>query len=240
MTLAAQNRDLLTEGEARDLTARINGALEVAWGLVQEAYWRRADKALGYVSWDAYCKAEFNGSQLRLPREERQEIVASLREAGLSTRAIASATGNSTKTITEDLKQVSQTTTPEQPSKVVGLDGKTYTPKPRLSDLISADDLAELNGKPKRQPEPEPAPEPEPKPEPAKRRPPLTDQTDKAGWDIRKSAERIGRLLADDRFEKNKEQVALSLRGHLLFVQNAITAALDQLGDTTTTTKDNR
>jgi len=36
---------------------------------------------------------------LRLPREERSEVVASLRESGLSLRAIAAATGDSEPTV---------------------------------------------------------------------------------------------------------------------------------------------
>jgi transposase-like protein len=219
----------LTENDARELTAKIYGHLDAAWDLIIAAYNGRAWSALGYGSWDAYCKAEFNGARLRLPREERQEVVGSLREAGLSTRAIASATGNSTKTITEDLKQVSQSTTPDEPSNVVGLDGKTYTPKPSVTDLISGEDLAELNGKPKAD-EPIDAEivEDEPKPKPERRRP-LTEQADTAGWEIRKSTERVVRLLEDDRLGKNKEQVALSLRGHLLFVQETVAAALHRL-----------
>lgn len=48
----------------------------------------------------------------RLPREERQEVVASLREIGMSVRAIAAATGHSKNTINEDIWQVSHTGTP--------------------------------------------------------------------------------------------------------------------------------
>jgi len=53
--------------------------------LVKQAYTERAWDALGYASWDEYCTREFGTSRLRLPREERAEVVASLRESGLST-----------------------------------------------------------------------------------------------------------------------------------------------------------
>jgi hypothetical protein len=43
---------------------------------------------------------------LRLPREERAEVVASLRESGLSIRAIASAAGISDQTVQRDVSGV--------------------------------------------------------------------------------------------------------------------------------------
>ena len=46
----------------------------------------------------------FGISRLRLPREERAEVVASLRESGLSIRAIETATGSHRETIIKDLR----------------------------------------------------------------------------------------------------------------------------------------
>lgn len=83
---------------ARDLTEKIKTSLGVAWELVKEAYQSRAWAALGYRSWDQYTAEEFGANRLRLPREERQEVVGSLRDAGMSVRAIAAATGSSYET----------------------------------------------------------------------------------------------------------------------------------------------
>ena len=116
--------------EARALTDRIKVGVDAVWELIKQAYQSRAWSALGYSSWDDYCTREFGTSRIRLPREERQEVVASMSEMGMSTRAIASATGNSTRTITKDMREVSQSTTPT-PTPVIGMDGKTYTRKPR-------------------------------------------------------------------------------------------------------------
>lgn len=69
----------------------------------------------------------FGTSRLRLPREERAEVVASLRESGLSIRAIAAATGDSRETIRRELP----TDTNVSVDPVIGVNGKTYTPKPR-------------------------------------------------------------------------------------------------------------
>ena len=98
--------DELTASQARELTDRIRVSLDGLWALVVEAFQRRAHAALGYPSWDAYCNAEFGSNRIRLPREERQETVRSLREAGLSLRAIQSATRADVKTIRRDLEGV--------------------------------------------------------------------------------------------------------------------------------------
>lgn len=134
--------DIPSAGHARVLTDRIKVAVEGTWLLIQEAYTSRAWAALGYESWDAYCSTEFGQTRLALPREERREVVASLRDLGLSVRAIASATGADKNTVMTDLRQVSEIQTPE----VTGTDGKTYTagrpepeaPKPKRRPLPEA------------------------------------------------------------------------------------------------------
>jgi hypothetical protein len=90
-TVEAVVVDDMNADEARAITDRIRTALEDVWELIKQAYTRRAWVALGYTSWDTYVSSELDRSLLRLPREERTEIVTSLRHAGLSTRAIAAA-----------------------------------------------------------------------------------------------------------------------------------------------------
>jgi len=92
----------LTKAQARRITEDIKLQLCGVWQLVKFAYVGRAWVALGYESWDSYCTAEFPTSRLRLPREERTEVVSSLRESGLSDRAIESATGESRRTLIRD------------------------------------------------------------------------------------------------------------------------------------------
>lgn len=82
---------------------------------------------------------------------------------------------------------------------ITGMDGKTYT-------------------------------RPEPNPEPDKpRRNPLPDQARTAGWEVRKSVERVERIMSDDRFTRNKEEVAAHLRGHLQYAIETLQTTLDQL-----------
>lgn len=61
--------------------------------------------------------------------EKRQEVVASLRESGLSIRAIAAATGASDQTVQRDLSRRSESLQLD-PAPITGTDGKTYKPKP--------------------------------------------------------------------------------------------------------------
>ena len=133
----------LTATDARTLTDRIKVGVEAVWDLITQAYVERAWDVLGYSSWDDYCTREFGTSRLRLPREERSEVVASLRESGLSTRAISAATGLSRNTIAKDLEQVAQS---EPPEPIVVIDD----PMEDLADdhdaREAAAELAELNG----------------------------------------------------------------------------------------------
>jgi hypothetical protein len=118
--------DPMPEDEARRLTERIKRDVETVWRLIEEAYLGRAWIALGYESWDIYCIREFGASRLRIPREERPEMVTSLRQAGLSIRAIASATGSSTTTVQADLQHQevcqSDTPSPERDERIRAMD----------------------------------------------------------------------------------------------------------------------
>lgn len=114
----------LTVHDARVLTAQIRESVAGVWDLIVEAYTSRAWTSLGYDSWDDYTRTEFDGVRIALPREDRREVVGSLRDAGLSTRAIASAIGVNDKTVRNDLAGA------EYSAPVIGADGKQYAPKP--------------------------------------------------------------------------------------------------------------
>ncbi|WP_018386404.1 hypothetical protein [Wenjunlia vitaminophila] len=199
---------LPTREQARALTDRIRVAVEGTWLLIQEAYTSRAWAVLGYASWDAYCTEEFGTTRLRLPREERQEVVASLRDSGLSTRAIAAAAGIDQKTVRNDLAAGGE----EFSSPVLGADGKTYAARPAPEP---ASDEARLGGTDRVQPtglgfqaavtpRPTPAP-PETAPPAGPRRRPLPEAWADAAHDLSRAAERLARLTDDDRFDRNRE-----------------------------------
>lgn len=123
---------------ARRLTDRIKTGLDLLWELVAEAYVTRAWAALGYSSWDDYCTREFGTARLALPREERTQAVTSLRESGLSLRAIASATGQSLGKVQRQLPGVSDSGKNDTPAiqpvisnnSQLGIDGKVYQQRP--------------------------------------------------------------------------------------------------------------
>jgi hypothetical protein len=213
--------DLMPAQDARLITDRIKTAVEATWELIKEAYTRRAWSALGYDSWDDYCTREFGTSRLRLPREERQEVVASLRESGMSVRAIAAATGISKNTVTSDVSQIG--TPDSDPIPVTGTDGKTYTPpapKPPATDLITADDLAALNAPT--------APVVDRQPRQPSRQP-LPDAFWRAAVEARKSIERVERLTDDDRFGRNLDEITRLALGDLVRARDAIERVINQI-----------
>lgn len=183
---------LPTQEQARALTDRIKIAVEGTWQLIREAYTSRTWAVLGYDTWDAYVSEEFGTARLALPREERAETVASLREAGMSIPAIATATRLGVGTVHRSLSAPFPNGKGDQPQAVTGLDGKSY-PSTRTSGDDAAEIVdAELVDEPAR---------PEPK---AKRRP-LPEAFTDAGRDLTRAAERLSRLTEDDRFARNRE-----------------------------------
>jgi protein gp37 len=144
-----------TAETARRLTDRIKVAVEGTWLLIEEAYLTRAWTALGYGSWDDYCGREFGTSRLRLPREDRPQVVTSLRQAGLSLRAIAAATQQSPRQVQRDLSTVAsppenatvETESNGQSHSGTGLDGKVrvYQPRPAPSPPLPRPQPVTLN-----------------------------------------------------------------------------------------------
>ena len=104
----------MTKAQARRVTEEMKLQVIGLWQLIKMAYVGRAWVVLGYESWDDYCAREFGTSRLRLPREERAEVIPALRDSGLSIRAIASAIGTGTRQVQEVLaeRQVCSQTTP--------------------------------------------------------------------------------------------------------------------------------
>lgn len=217
---------------------------------VEAAYFARDWEAMGYASWEDYQHARF--PRLQLPRGERRELVSSLREAGLSTRAIASTAGTGDATVRRDLAAAShdaadERTVSTEQRTVMGLDGKVRpnAGKPPITDLINGDDVAELNGQP-REDEPieaevvdnpsaateGPAVTPEPMEPKKKPRKPITDQARKEAFDGRKWADRIRELMRDDRRTRNAEELCTALQGDLMHVRDVVNEALETLDHT--------
>lgn len=211
----------ISPAQARELTDRIKVGVEAVWQLVKDAYVTRAWEALGYDSWDDYCTREFGSSRIRLPREERQEVVSSMREIGMSTRAIAAATGTSRQTVSNSLNEGVKNLTP---APITGTDGKTYPasqprrePEPEpaaksehvdepIGNIITSDDLAELN-QPIEKPEPHTT---EPRAEA------ITSQFTSAIADLNRVLNKFDRITHDKNYPRNKEKVAAMHRNDLI------------------------
>lgn len=234
---------------ARTITDRIKAGVEAIWELITQAYVERAWDALGYSSWDDYCTREFGTSRLRLPREERSEVVSSLRESGLSIRAIASATGHSVNTVQKDLYQIDTPAATE-------CAGKCATDE----CICPADDLAEeliqaeppggltedspgqtdrvrealehakpatvigIDGK-RYQPQQRPVSE-----SPTQRRKPLPEAFTESVIQLGKVTNQIEAHTRDDRFAKNTDQIALRV-SDLVRARDALQRVISKFND---------
>ena len=143
----------LTAEEAQDLTEEIRIRLDFLLPLIKKAFEGRADRALGYESWQAYCSAEL--SNIRVPVGDRPAMVAELRQSGMSQRAIGAAFGVSQETVRRDLATDTNVSV-EAPATITSLDGRerpasrpptspTQSPGPVEADAApSADPGADL------------------------------------------------------------------------------------------------
>ncbi|NUS43739.1 MAG: hypothetical protein HOQ24_08650 [Mycobacteriaceae bacterium] len=199
--------DIVSEDAARQLTDRIKSHVEQVWDLVEQAYATRVWLALGYTSWDAYCTAEFGACRIRLPREDRQEVIASLRESGMSTRAIAAATGISQPTVRRDLSGDSGESNDSPAGPIRGTDGKCYP-------TTTADDHTDGSGTPDRQP---------------RKRTPLPDAAWRAVVELRKDADRLTKLADDDRFTRHAPELAHRNLSDLIRVRDALADVIERL-----------
>ena len=134
----------IDETEARSLLDELVEHVEMAREIARRLYQGRAWLALGYKSWDELCDAELR-DRLSIGRDQRPSLVASLRAEGLSTRAIAKATGVSPGTVRNDLSTGGQFL----PTSVEGQDGKQYPaarPGPSLADVNQDVELPDTPG----------------------------------------------------------------------------------------------
>ncbi|MEJ7773078.1 MAG: hypothetical protein WKF51_14350, partial [Geodermatophilaceae bacterium] len=94
--VALSDNPNLTEADAKRLTLQLKllfgsvaDQIDRLKELIGQAKSGQADVALGYKSWTTYCEVEFAGALPVLERPRRLELVSSLTELGMSSRAIA-------------------------------------------------------------------------------------------------------------------------------------------------------
>lgn len=166
----------LTPFEARHLTDEIRQTLTLGHDLLIRAYTGQAWRPLGYESWDAYCAQEFYEARMvRLDREQRREIVAEMRQAGMSTPAIGAALGVSDETARRDIHAVS--TSVEMPTRITMTDGRE-----RASTTTPARPTAARGDQPE----------------------PFTDRYDKTVREFLRVSRRFDRLHCEDDFTQHR------------------------------------
>jgi len=234
----------MSKVEAERITARIADKLdgiadnlEQVMPMIGEALTRQAWKPLGYASPTAYVAERFSGALQRLPISTRRAVVGELSSAGMSTRAIAPIVGKAQQTVADDLRLTgNRSVDPDR--KVISLDGRQRTATQRKPDLDEwrgevlhqaeeTDEVVKLTG-PNSVASPG-ANRQSPKP----RRTPLTDQFRNATTDLTRKTETIARLCDDDRFPRNADEVATSIRSDLIRAIDALTDVVTLLDSST-------
>lgn len=109
--------------EAQEITQKLRDSLTGIQEMMIEAFRKKVWLSLGYESWNEYVAGEFADLKLGPPKEERAGVLAGYYQAGMSTRAIAAATGLSKDTVSRTLKQAKETGELEE-IPVLGLDGR--------------------------------------------------------------------------------------------------------------------
>jgi hypothetical protein len=241
-----------TRAEATERAERIRTAMVAVVTLPDEvkAAWASRDwVVLGYRSWDDYIAEEFGEHRLpMLTRQQRRELVADLREGGLSTRAIGSVVGVAQRTVVNDIRasveqNCSTDSTPKEPvadgsapgptTMITGANGRPYpssrpatpgfsTPQLPTEPIQQIDDDNDVI-------DAEIVDDPPPTPDRKANRRPITDAFRDATYDLIKVVERVERLVLDDRYPRNAEQVARISRGDLLRAADLLAAVVDRI-----------
>lgn len=236
----------MTEHEARRVTERIRAIavtvkdqLEKLQTLLNEARDGEAWRVLGYASWTAYLADVMGEQPLRLPRDERQQIVGYLAGEGMSSRAIAPIVGAGHVTVTRDIARVSNETpapavdyvtdqadldaAPELPDEGVGAPHDSGDAEPSGDEGLSlpspsSRSVTGRDGKQYTRPEPQ-----------TPRRRPLTDSFTDKRVELAKAVESLRRLTQDDRFPQNAEKVATANRSDLLRASDLLHQVIDSI-----------
>ena len=200
---AAMTRDQaerLTE-RARLVATTLMEARDKLAGILREANEGRVWEALDMPNIQAWTEFAFSTTPLaQLSREDRRVIVKELAAEGYGTRAIAPVVGTSHVTVKNDLDSSVKNFTDERPAPrtVHGRDGitRTFHPRPAPEPVTVDHDTGEITQtKPNRKP--------------------ITDTARDIGLDLNALTDRIDRLMSDDRFDRNRDDIAARLRHHI-------------------------
>lgn len=143
----------LSRAEARDLTARIRSAAGQMCLLLLEAYERRAARALGYPTWQAYARDEFGLSRSRsYELLDQARAILTLREAaGMSGNPDISAQAardikSRLDDVVEAVRERARTVAPERRAALVKAVVDQHRTRPDRAVAVAADEAGALAG----------------------------------------------------------------------------------------------
>ena len=202
----------LTE-RARLVATTLMEAREKLAAILREANEGRVWEALGMPNIQAWAAFTFSDSPLaQLSIDDRRVLVKELAEEGYGVRAIAPIVGTTKSSVDRDLKaSVPQRDTPRE---VHGTDGITRTVQPRPG-TVDHETGQIAQRKPNRRP--------------------IVDQYRDAVYELRKAVERIERLHADDRFNRNAAAIGEMFYGDIRSSSKKLLDPLIDLEDATKT-----
>lgn len=114
---------VMTKDEAQALTDQIRASINQAWNLLLEAYEQRAWSAMGYTSWEAYVRSEFDISRRRAYQLiDQGNVIRAIESAVCTTVHITEREARDIKPVltevTEEIKE--RVEAGEDPKSVVG------------------------------------------------------------------------------------------------------------------------
>lgn len=216
--LSAREAERLTDQIKFTIESIDNGLFKLR-NLLEEAQQSNVWQMLGFSSWTAYLASLFEGRPMRLPRDQRQELVGYLSGEGMSSRAIAPIVGVTPMQVSRDVKASSGVTnvTPapdlEEPqaqdegevTAPVEETPRAVTANPVTGEVIEEEAEAPrvvvgLDGK--NYPAPTAAP----------RRRSLVDDAFTANTALWRAVETIRSITNDDRYTRNKADILAALQ----------------------------
>jgi hypothetical protein len=194
-----------TKLQAEKLTEQIGKGFQAAADLMIKAVKGRIWIAYGYKSFEEYRDKELGKFPLALPMLQRKAAVMKLAEAGLSSRAIAAATGTSDRQAARDkqeaLDQVCQNGTPERAPDLDDDDEPVDVPEVPLPTTTGFDG--------KQYPATQPNPNPHNKPEPI---PDIVAAAKRLATAVQGDTVKLGNLYDRDDYEEHKAAVDAALQ----------------------------
>lgn len=178
---------------------------------------------MGFPSWTAYLSDTLAEEPMRVSREERLELVGYLAGEGMSARAIAPIVGVSKSQVANDIVEVSTSGRQHElaglPNPAPMFDAPTDSDAPQPSDPemaapaapLGGAAIAGMDGKTYQRPQP-----------PAPRRTSIVDDARNAGYQLRKTIERLDRIRNDDRFDGHASEILAAMQPHLGYARDVL------------------